>query len=66
MRETIRIEGMSCGGCVASVTNALKRAGIENPDVEIGSATVEYEEGSLTHQQIVDVIENAGYDVVGG
>ncbi|MCB0711777.1 MAG: heavy-metal-associated domain-containing protein [Ignavibacteriae bacterium] len=66
MKETIKIEGMSCGGCVASVTNALKRAGVENLEVEIGSATVEYEEGRMTHQQIIDAIEDAGFDVVAG
>lgn len=63
MKETINITGMSCGGCVASVTNALKRAGVENPEVEVGSATVEYDESDITHDQLVEAIEDAGFDV---
>ena len=64
MKEVIRIEGMSCGGCVAGVTNALTRIGIESPQVEIGKATVDYDEGTVTHEQIVEAIEDAGFDVV--
>lgn len=64
MKEVIKIEGMSCGGCVAGVTNALTRIGIENPQVEIGQATVDYDESALTHEQIVEAIEDAGFDVV--
>lgn len=64
MKEAIRIEGMSCGGCVAGVTNALTRIGIESPQVEIGKATVDYDESAVTHEQIVEAIEDAGFDVV--
>lgn len=64
MKETIRIEGMSCGGCVAGVTNALQRVGAENVEVEIGKATFEYDESKLNHESIVEAIEDAGFDVV--
>lgn len=66
MRETIRINGMSCGGCVAGVKNALERIGVANPDVAIGSATIEYDESQLSHEQIVDAIEDAGFEVRNG
>ena len=66
MKETIPIEGMSCGGCVASVTNALKRIGVENPQVTVGRATVESDEGEISHERIVEAIEDAGFDVVAG
>lgn len=64
MKETIKIEGMSCGGCIASVLLALSRAGVEHPQVELGKATVDYDETKISHQQIVDAIEDAGFDVV--
>ncbi|MDB5034141.1 MAG: copZ [Chlorobi bacterium] len=62
--ETIRIDGMSCGGCVNSVKKALEHLPLERaPDVEIGSARVEYDEAELSHDQIIAAIEDAGFDV---
>jgi copper chaperone len=62
--ETIRIGGMTCGGCVASVKRALERLPLERePEVEIGSARVEYDESELSHETIVGAIEDAGFDV---
>ena len=62
--ETITIDGMSCGGCVNSVKKALGRLPLERePEVEIGSARVEYDEAELSHDQIVAVIEAAGFEV---
>lgn len=63
MKETITITGMSCGGCVASVKNAVERVGVQEADVSIGSATVEYDETTVSHEQIVEAIEDAGFDV---
>jgi copper chaperone len=63
MKETIRIEGMSCGGCVNSVKRALERLPLEAVEVEIGSATVEYDDSKTSHDAIVEAIEDAGYDV---
>lgn len=62
-KETIAITGMSCGGCVASVKNALERAGVDQSDVQVGSAVVEYNELKVTHEQIVEAIEDAGFEV---
>lgn len=63
MKETISITGMSCGGCVASVKNALERVGVKESDVSVGSATVEYDESTVSHEQIVAAIEDAGFEV---
>ena len=63
--EEIKIEGMSCGGCVAGVKGALDRLeGVEKRDVEIGSATVSFDEEKVTLEQIVEAIEDAGFDTV--
>ena len=65
--ETIRIGGMTCGGCVASVKRALGRLPLEHePDVEIGSARVAYDESELSRATIIEAIEDAGFDVNAG
>jgi copper chaperone len=64
MTETIKINGMSCDGCVNSVKNALGRVPINKADVKIGEATVEYDEKMVNRHQIVEAIQDAGFDVV--
>jgi len=64
--ETLQIEGMSCGGCVASVESAL--AGVSGAvvrSVEIGRAEVDAGP-EATREMLVEAIEGAGFDVVGG
>lgn len=63
MTETIKIDGMSCGGCVASVKRALERLPIASAQVEIGSATVEYDETAVNRAQMLDAIEDAGFQI---
>lgn len=63
MTEIIKINGMSCQGCVASVQKAISRLPVEKTEVEIGKAMVEFDEANVTHQQIVEAIEDAGFKV---
>lgn len=63
MTEILKINGMSCQGCVASVQKAISRLPVEKSEVEIGKAIVEFNETSVTHQQIVEAIEDAGFEV---
>lgn len=65
MTESITIHGMSCDGCVNSVRRALDRIGASHADVTIGKATVEYDDAKLSHRQIVEAIEDAGFEVRG-
>ncbi len=60
MATTIKINGMSCGHCVMAVKNALKEAGVNALEVEIGKAVVE---GDV--EAAKKAIEEEGYDVVG-
>lgn len=62
--KEIKIEGMSCGGCVAGVKGALDRAGVEKKEVEIGSARIVFDEEKTSLDQIVEAIEDAGFEVV--
>ena len=56
------IQGMSCGHCVAAVSEALGSLdGVNVEAVRIGSASVEYEPGVVSPAEIVLAVEDAGY-----
>ena len=56
------VTGMSCGGCVRHVTDALRQvAGVEIRDVSVGSAQVSFDPAETTAQTVADAIRAAGY-----
>lgn len=58
----LTIEGMTCGHCVSAVRNALAALeGVEVEDVAIGAARVRFEPGVVAPNQIVDAVEDEGY-----
>ena len=64
---TIKISGMSCGGCTSSVTKALEQIdGVSAVDVtlEPGQATVEFDEAKTNLATLNTAVEDAGFDVV--
>jgi copper chaperone len=66
--ETLQIpvEGMSCGGCVKSVTNVLQQlAGVAAVEVSLEQkrATVTYDAAQTGLPQFRAAIEGAGFDV---
>ena len=65
--ETVRIKvgGMTCGGCVASVRRVVQALpGVASVDVSLerGEATVHYEASVASSMQITKAIETAGFD----
>lgn len=61
-RTTLKIDGMSCGHCVASVKKALDAVdGVTAAQVAIGTATVEYDPARATPEQIAEAVNDAGY-----
>jgi copper chaperone len=67
MKTTLKIRGMTCGGCVASVQRVLKALdGVESADVSLASneAKVEYDAGRVQPADLEAAIEDAGYEVV--
>lgn len=67
MEHVIGIEGMSCGGCVASVERALKALpGVSDVKVDLAArnATVDFDPAQTDLTQLKQAIEEAGYDVV--
>ena len=62
---TIKVDGMSCGGCVKSVTGVLTALdGVARVEVSLKQkqAVVEFDAGKLTRDQLKAVIEDAGFD----
>lgn len=62
MAIVIAIEGMTCGGCVNAVRNALGRAGVTTAAVEVGKATLEPgDDEADTVARARTAIERAGF-----
>ena len=61
--KTFTIQGMSCGGCVNSLTRVLKSVpGIEPLKIEVGKAHLRLDERA-TSQTVKDAVERAGFAV---
>jgi copper chaperone CopZ len=62
----LKVTGMTCGGCVNSVTNLLKAiSGVKDTTVTLtpGEATIQYDEQLVLPSQLISAIKDAGYDV---
>jgi len=63
----IPVQGMSCDGCSASVTRALKAvAGVERADVSLQEkqASVTYDPKCVDEQTLREAIEDAGFEAM--
>ena len=64
-RVTLQIEGMSCGGCVNSVRNALGRLpGVQVEQVEVGRATFTHDPKVTSLESVRSAIAKAGFDAI--
>ena len=64
---SLNVQGMTCGGCVASVTRVLKAVpGVADVAVTLqpGVARVTFDPGRTGSPALRAAIEAAGYDVV--
>jgi len=64
--EILKVTGMSCGGCVSTIEDALKAVpGVSSAKVSLAdhAATVQFNEGQTSHEQLQSAIEKAGYGV---
>lgn len=67
--EVLKITGMTCGGCTSSVTKALKAiSGVGDVTVSLstGEATVQFDEGRSSPDQLKAAVQSAGYGVDAG
>jgi len=59
----LEVSGMSCGHCVSAVQAALGTVpGVKVENVEIGAATVSFDETKATIGDLVDAVSDAGYE----
>ena len=64
--ETLKVTGMTCGGCVNIVTRALLEVdGVHNVDVSLanGEAKIDFDENMTSIDAIELAVEKAGYGV---
>ncbi len=62
---TIKIDGMSCGGCTASVTKVLTETpGVAKAEVQLtpGQATVEFDPAQVSRTALCAAIDDAGFE----
>lgn len=61
----LTIGGMTCGGCVKSISKVLHEvAGVQHADVDLNaaSATVQFDPAQTNVAALIEVIEDAGFD----
>ena len=66
--HTLRVDGMSCGHCVSTIKDALRKLpGIEDVrvDLEKKEVSVEFDEAQSNLPSISFQISAAGFEVVG-
>lgn len=63
---TLIISGMTCGGCVASVTRVLQASpGVRQVTVSLvpSRAVVDYDPDNVTPNQLATAVQDAGFSV---
>ncbi|HEY9268861.1 MAG TPA: heavy-metal-associated domain-containing protein [Methylotenera sp.] len=64
--EHLTVTGMTCGGCVNSLTRALKAvAGVSDVNIILatGETSVQYDENLTSPEQLRTAVDNAGYGI---
>ena len=67
LTTVIKINGMTCMGCVNSVKIVLEKiSGVDNVDVSLeqAQAAIQYNAETTSVDQFKQAIEDAGFDVV--
>ena len=63
--RTFIISGMSCGGCVNSLTRVLKSVpGIEPLKIDVGKASLRLDPDLVGDAAVKAAVERAGFEVV--
>jgi len=63
---TLNIDGITCGGCVESVTRLLEGVeGVEKAEVSLENknAVITFDESKTDTDALIDAVEDGGYDV---
>ena len=61
--ETMKVSGMSCQHCVASVTEALEKLeGLSEVKVDLSAGEVSFKNNGVERQKIKTAISQIGFD----
>jgi copper chaperone len=64
-KATLKIDGMSCGHCVKTVRTALADSdGVDVIEVEIGSATILFDDALADIDAVSHSVDEVGFAVV--
>jgi len=64
--ETLKVGGMTCGGCVGAVTSALRAVdGVADVVVSLkpGEARIEFDERATSPERLREAVKQAGFEV---
>ena len=61
VKVRLKLSGLACMGCVATVKAALERAGAEEVNVTLNEAEFFVDEGEKV-ERFVQVVRDSGYD----
>ncbi len=64
---TLKIQGMTCGGCVNSIKTVLKNlTGVEQVEVSLDTAqaTIMHDPASASVDHLKKAIDDAGFEVI--
>ncbi len=65
MHVTMKVEGMTCNGCVSAVRNVLARqSGVRSSNVEIGKVELDLDDDAGSLDSIRAAVQKAGYIVI--
>jgi copper chaperone len=67
--EILNVKGMTCGGCTSAVTKALQATqGVEDVAVDLGNgqATIRFDDGAASIDDLRSAVARAGFEVVDG
>lgn len=61
----LNVKGMNCKHCQANVKQALKSLGLKRIKVDLKKSTVSFKENKdVSINQVVELIKQAGYEVI--
>lgn len=60
--KTLKVDGMSCQHCVMALQKNFQMLdGVTDTNVEVGKATVTYDEGKVSDAQFDEAVTKAGF-----
>jgi copper chaperone CopZ len=68
MKQIFEVENIKCGGCMNTIRKGLEGLqGVQSAEPENvkGTVTVEFDENTVSAEQIVQKLGNMGYPLVG-